>query len=312
MGRSTAISSASVGNRQVADEPTGKAVAKAINARMRKGEDLRPASTRAAASPRPPSGGDTVRTFGDRWLLDGWGSRKMSTNDSYERMLRIYIYPILGDVPIAAMTRARCVAFCKGLLTTKSASTGTLIGFNTRDVILGTLRSLLGAAVEADLLQANPASRLEKHLKSPDEIPEEVAVWTPPRPIGFLETVRTRRPDYYALFFVALRTGLRLGELLELRWDLDFKHAHAIHVQRAYAVAPRETLTIAADGTRTRDASRGPRGSRRRKAKRAASSTRRPRSSVSSPIIGPRNGRRRSSGASPRRRSCSRASRGDG
>jgi integrase len=238
--------------QQVADEPTGKAVTKAINARMRQGEDMRPASTRTAATPRPPSGGDTVRTFGDRWLLDGWGSRKMSTNDSYERMLRIYIDPILGDVPIAAMTRARCVAFCKGLLTTKSASTGTLIGFNTRDVILGTLRSLLGAAVEAELLQANPASRLEKHLKSPDEIPEEVAVWTPAEADRFLETVRTRRPHYYALFFVALRTGLRLGELLELRWDLDFKHAGAIHVQRAYAVAPRETLTIAADGTRTR------------------------------------------------------------
>jgi integrase len=88
-------------------------------------------------------------------------------------------------------------------------------------------------------------------------LPSEVAVWTPAEADRFLATVAARRPDYYAFFFVALRTGLRIGELVELRWDLDFKHAHAIHVQRAYATNTRTTLTIAADGTRTREAVAG-------------------------------------------------------
>jgi integrase len=164
---------------------------------------------------------------------------------------------VLGDVPLAKLTRPACVAFCKGLLTTKSDRTNAVIAYNSRDIVLGTLRALLSAAVEANLIAANPATRLEKHLKSPDELPEEIVVWTPSETDRFLETVRAHRPDCYALFFVALRTGLRIGELVELQWDLDFKHAHAIHVQRAFAVTKRETLTIAADGTHTREAIEG-------------------------------------------------------
>jgi integrase len=238
--------------QQAADEPTARAVAKAINARMRKGEDMRPASTRAAATPGPASSGDTVRAFGDRWLLAGWAGRKMSTNDSYERMLRKYVYPTLGDCRIAKVTRPQIVAFYQGLLSTTSAKTRGLIRFKTRETIHRTLSAMLSAALDADLILANPARRLDKYLRSPDEIPTDVAVWTPTEADRFLETVRARRPDWYAFFFVALRTGLRFGELAELQWDLDFKYPHAIQVQRAFAANKRQTLTIAADGTRTR------------------------------------------------------------
>jgi integrase len=243
--------------QQAADEPTARALAKAINAHMRKGEDMRPASKRSATA-RPASSGDTIRTFGDRWLVDGWAGRKMSTNNSYERLLRLHVYPALGDTPIAKVTREACKAFCKGLLTTTSTRPPFgLIRYKTREAIHGALSAVLGAAVEADLIAANPASRLEKFLKSPDELPDEVAVWTPAEADRFLETVRARRPDYYGFFFVALRTGLRVGELVELQWDLDFKHAHAIHVQRAFATNKRTVWTIAADGTRTREAVEG-------------------------------------------------------
>jgi integrase len=244
--------------QQAADEPTARAVAKAINVRMRKGEDMRPASTRAAATPGPASSGDTVRAFGDRWLLAGWAGRKMSTNNAYDRDLRLYVYPALGDVKLASLTRPTCVAFCQRLLTTKSSRKPYgLIARKTRESIHSTLSTLLGAAVDANVIAANPASRLDKYLKSPDEIPAEVIVWTPTEADRFLATVAARRPDWYAFFFVALRTGLRFGELAELRWDLDFKHPHAIHVQRAFAINPKETLTIAADGTRTRAAVEG-------------------------------------------------------
>jgi integrase len=243
-------------NKALADEPTARQFAKVTNARMRAGEDMRPPDKRAAATSKATSA-DTVRAFGDRWLLDGWVARKMSTNNAYERITRVYIYPVLGDVPLAKLTRQRCVEFCRGLLSTKSAATGKLIAGKTRKAIHLTLSALLGAALDADLIVANPASRLDKHLVSPDEYVTEVAVWTPAEADRFLETVRARRPQYYAFFFVALRTGLRLGELLDLQWDLDFKVPHAIHVQRAFATNRRTTLTIAADGTRTREAVAG-------------------------------------------------------
>jgi integrase len=242
--------------KAVADEPTARLLAKAINTGIRNGEDMRPMSKRGGPTSKATSA-DTVRAFGDRWLLDGWVARKMSTNNAYERITRVYIYPVLGDVPLAKLTRQRCVEFCRGLLSTKSEATGKLIAGKTRKAIHLTLSALLGAALDADLIVANPASRLDKHLVSPDEYTTEVAVWTPTEADRFLETVRLRRPPYYAFFFVALRTGLRLGELLELQWDLDFKTPHAIHVQRAFATNRRTTLTIAADGTRTREAVAG-------------------------------------------------------
>jgi integrase len=242
----------------VADESTARGLAKTANARIRKGEDLRPADKRAEVPRGRATAADTVRAFGDRWLLDGWTRRKMSTNNNYDRDLRLYIYPALGDVPLAKLTRPRIVAFCQSLLTTKTTRKPIkLIAYKTREAIHGTLSTLLGAALDANLIAANPAARLDKYLRSPDEIPAEVSVWTPSEADRFLETVRARRPDWYALFFVALRTGLRIGELVELQWDLDFKHAHAVHVTRAFTTHRRATLAIAADGTRTRAAVEG-------------------------------------------------------
>lgn len=244
--------------QQVADEPTGRAVVKAINARMRKGEDMRPESVRATATPGPASSGDTVRAFGDRWLLAGWAGRKMSTNNNYDRDLRLHIYPALGDVALGKLTRPTCVAFCQSLLTKQSTRKPFgLIKRKTREAIHGTLSTLLGAAIDANLIAANPAARLDKYLVSPDEIADEIVVWTPNEADRFLATVAARRPDWYAFFFVALRTGLRFGELAELRWDLDFAFPQTIHVTRAYAINPKKTITIAADGTRTREAVEG-------------------------------------------------------
>jgi integrase len=48
----------------------------------------------------------------------------------------------------------------------------------------------------------------------------------------FLTTVETGCPEYYAFFLCALRTGMRLGELLALQWrDVNLR-ARSIDVQR--------------------------------------------------------------------------------
>jgi integrase len=49
-----------------------------------------------------------------------------------------------------------------------------------------------------------------------------------------LETAKTKAPRYYPLFLCTARTGLRMGELLALRWeDLDF-HNRILQVSRNY------------------------------------------------------------------------------
>jgi integrase len=234
-------------NETVADELTARKFAKLVNAGIRNGEDMRPASKRGAATTKATAA-DTVRAFGDRWLATGWAGRKMSTNNSYERHLRIRIYPALGDLLIAKVTRATCVAFCRGLLGQENLRDGGTIKLATRQGVHSTLSALLGAALDANLVDANHAAHLDKYLVDPDEVRDPIAVLTPAEADRFLATVAARRPEYYAFFFVALRTGLRVGELVELRWDLDFELPHAIHVQRAFVINKRTTATLDADG----------------------------------------------------------------
>ena len=93
--------------------------------------------------------------------------------------------------------------------------------------------SILSHAVEDGLLSVNPASKPGKFLPKVSKrrginplTREEVAV--------LLNTVKDRAPRYSPFFLCAVRSGLRLGELLALQWaDLDY-HGRFIEVQRNY------------------------------------------------------------------------------
>ena len=51
---------------------------------------------------------------------------------------------------------------------------------------------------------------------------------------AFLVTVKHHAPRYYPFFLCAVRTGMRLGELLALKWeDLDYRSRFLL-VQRNY------------------------------------------------------------------------------
>lgn len=96
-----------------------------------------------------------------------------------------------------------------------------------------TLSAVLSQAVEDAWLPANPAFRMGKHLRDGDAVREEIDPFTREEAHAFLEHVQTAAPTYYPFFLCALRTGMRLGELLALEWDdVDFV-ARLIQVRRA-------------------------------------------------------------------------------
>jgi integrase len=92
---------------------------------------------------------------------------------------------------------------------------------------------ILSHALEDGLISVNPVSRLGRLIKGKDR-KADVQPLTRDEARDFLETIRGHYPRYYPLFMCALRTGLRLGELLALEWgDIDFRGGF-IEVRRAY------------------------------------------------------------------------------
>jgi integrase len=87
---------------------------------------------------------------------------------------------------------------------------------------------MLNAAVDDGLIVSNPAAKLGRQLRitaSPADR-EEVKAMTREQLFAFLVAAREREPRWFPLLFTAARTGLRLRELLALRWeDVDYPKA---------------------------------------------------------------------------------------
>lgn len=151
--------------------------------------------------------------YAKRWMASHVKPNlKPSTVESYEVILRLHLLPRFGRLPLDGLTRKVVKSYLDGLV-----SQGRL-SRNTIKNIFASLRALLSQAVEDDLLPSNPAIRLGRFNRcqgddwKPDFLTEEEAA-------RLLQTAKELRPERYPLFLTALRTGMRLGELLALEWD---------------------------------------------------------------------------------------------
>jgi integrase len=162
---------------------------------------------------------DKVPTFGEfaRKWLDGYGQThlKYSTLKGYEGILRRDLQT-LQDKPVDQIARPelRELVIAKqkeGLAPASVARIKALISV------------VLSHALEDGLIAANPASRLGRLIKV-KERKADVNPLTREEARAFLGAVQTHYPRYYPFFLCALRTGMRLGELLALEWgDIDFR-----------------------------------------------------------------------------------------
>lgn len=173
-------------------------------------------------------GGDTesFKTYAARWLTDGEGSRKATTHRFYAFNLELHIYPTLGAVPVGSINRGHCrSAIAAGRA--KKLKESSLLG------VQRTLSAVLTQAVEDGLLAANPAFRMGRYIRRGDAPRRFLEPLTPAEAHHFLTVVEKHWPAYHVLFLMALRTGLRLGELLGVQWgDLDLA-GRFMTVQRA-------------------------------------------------------------------------------
>ena len=146
---------------------------------------------------------------------------RVTTQAGYENRIYEHIVPEIGSIPLNKLTQTDLQQF---YARTKSGGRKIYVetngaGLSDRMVraVHANCRSALEKAVQEGLIRNNPAIG----CKLPPKKSREMKVLTPNEIIRFLN--RAKEEDYYELFLLELGTGMRLGEILALKWsDLNF------------------------------------------------------------------------------------------
>jgi integrase len=161
--------------------------------------------------------GDTFEKYSARWLKEYADVKlKASTAASYAQLLRLFVMPRFGAKRLSEIRRDEIKTWLAEM------SEAGKLSRNTLRLALSTLRVILNHAVEDELIIRNPAEKLGRFTKT-EKAKAEAAAMTKDEAAKLLEAVKELAPDYYPLFLVALRCGLRRGELVALQWgDIQF------------------------------------------------------------------------------------------
>ncbi len=158
------------------------------------------------------SEGLTVERYLTDWLQSTRGDVAHGTYAKYEQITRCHLIPALGRVRLGKLNPGHIERLKDSLVNEKGRSPGTA------NQILVTLSVALNQAVKWDLMPKNPVKAVRK-VRDPGTgmacLAEEEAA-------ELVEIAKGTRRE--ALYQVALKCGLREGELLALRWsdvDLD-------------------------------------------------------------------------------------------
>jgi integrase len=164
----------------------------------------------------------TVGKYITRWLSDSAKHTVKATSyRAYESQIRNHIVPALGKVRLSRLTPAHLQALYAAKLREgmKPASVRQIHAI---------LHKALEQAVRFNLIPANPASKVDLPKVRQEEITPLSAV----EANKLLDVTCDERDRFEALYVLALTTGLRIGELLGLRWsDIDLD-ARRLRVSR--------------------------------------------------------------------------------
>ena len=162
-------------------------------------------------------GKTTLGEFLERWLKDYvWPNLAPRTAEGYEHIIRRHLIPALGNIPLMQLKPEHLQHYYSDKLSSTRYDGKGVLSSRTVKHHHVTLHTALESAVKWGLLSRNPADAVsspryqnpEWHTLSEDDINTllEAAQETP----------------YYALFYLAIYTGMRRSELLALRWsDID-------------------------------------------------------------------------------------------
>lgn len=163
----------------------------------------------------------TLSDFIDRYMADTAAhTLRPKTIESYESLIRVHIKPALGDFKLNALRPDQ-------LQNLYSLKLNQGLSKRTVQYIHSILHKILDQAMKWSLVARNIADI----VSPPSPVKKAPQALTPAQAKCLLDAVKDDR--LFALYVLAITTGMREGELLGIRWeDIDFDHG-VLHIRQA-------------------------------------------------------------------------------
>ena len=153
----------------------------------------------------------SLQQYMESWLSGKTLARRPSTVRNYRRYMNLYILPALGRMRLQAITPSHIRQ-----LYLRMQSEGK--GARTIQLVHVTLHCAFAQAVKEGLIGHNPLEAVER----PKVETKRYDIFTEKQARTFITAAKGH--PYEALFFLALTTGMRKGEILGLMWtDVDWE-----------------------------------------------------------------------------------------
>ena len=161
-----------------------------------------------------------------------------STRDRYRGVIENYLRPTFGNLCLRELTPLTIQKYFSSMATLK-------LSHESRDKIRDVLSSVLGSAVIYGFLVKNPVEGLQL---PPDKMSRRAKPVLSPE--EFNQLVNLVPEPYATMLYVAVWSGLRVSELIGLKWHCI--HADAISVEQRYCrgdwAAPKTPASAATIG----------------------------------------------------------------
>lgn len=155
----------------------------------------------------------TIEEYAKEYLQTCAITLAQYTQQSYKRILGNHILPALGKVKLTDLTHRQVQAFVATLSAKKGLSAKTVRNIH------GVLHSMLEAAVRDEILLRNVSEK----CRLPRVTQTQVKAITTAELGRFLQAIEGE--PFRNIFFVDIFSGLRISEILGLRWnDVDFEN----------------------------------------------------------------------------------------
>lgn len=176
---------------------------------------------------QPTTTSETVATYLETWLKQKEVQVTPGTFKTYKGYVNKHIIPSLGHLPLDGLSAIQIQNFILDLQTKEENKLSNRTIHHIRSI----LHNALESAVKFELISKN----VSNPVTTPKVKKVHIKVWDEHQLKTFLQEAKKER--YYIAFLIACATGMRLGEVVGVKWeDVDF-NTRTLSVKRSYTRA---------------------------------------------------------------------------